>query len=134
MRKLLLSVFCVVVALFLVVGCASIKVQKGVVLNLAAQSSGFMLAQEEPELAKDILKASQIVLDVGIGNFTKPTFQAWTESVIEKLAIDPFLKMNFKEMIKLVEIEITLAEDQQEVVQLAYAVIQNFIKGIKARE
>lgn len=122
--------FCVVT--LLAMGCALSQPHKTIVLNLAAQNCGFLLAQEKPELAQDILHASNCTLDMESADFTKFTFQAWARMVIERLKPDPFLQMNFKELIKLVKIEIELSEDQQEIVALTFSVIQNFIIGIEA--
>lgn len=125
---------CVIVALVLTVGCAlSIsKPQKTIVLNMVAQSSGVLLAQELPGVAGEVLKYSETMLAVQIENFSEDAFQKWSAGVIARLDIHPLLKVNFSELIKLVKIEIELAENQQEIVKLAYEVIQNFIKGIEA--
>ena len=72
------------------------------------------------------------MLAVQIENFSEDAFQKWSASVIARLDIHPLLKVNFSELIKLVKIEIELAENQQEIVKLVYEVIQNFIKGIEA--
>ena len=113
---------CILIVLLLITGCAF--------KNLIAQNSGFFLAQEEPKLAEEILIISQKVLDANI--FTKSTFQDWAGLVMNKLALDPFLQMNFKEMLKSVNINIKLAENQQEIKELTYVTIQNFMVGIKA--
>ncbi|GAG74832.1 unnamed protein product, partial [marine sediment metagenome] len=47
-------------------GCSLNPPEKTIVLNLVAQNSGFLLAQERPELAQEILKASQGTLSIGI--------------------------------------------------------------------
>ena len=131
MRKLLS--LCVIVALVLVVGCSFTQPQKTVVLNLAAQNCGFLLAQENFPLALEIRNWSEYVLNIEHGNIEETTFHRWAEVVIEHLKLDPFLEMNFKEMLKLVDIEITLAENQKEITKLVYGVIESFIAGIRAK-
>lgn len=128
----LLLPLCVIVALVLMVACALSKPQKTIVLNMVAQSSGVLLAQELPGVAREVLKYSEKVLKIGEVNFTEASFHEWSGEMIKRLDIHPLLKVNFAELIKLVDIEITLAENQQEIVKLAYKVIQNFIIGIKA--
>lgn len=129
MRKLLS--LCTIMVLVLMVGCATLqKPDKIVILNLAAQNCGFLLAQENPALAKDILKYSKGVLDK---DFTKPAFIDWSEWVAKAVKLDPFLEMNFKEMMKLVTIEIELTEDQRKIVMIYRQIVQYFVKGIEAR-
>lgn len=101
-------------------------------LNLGAQNSGFLLAQEKPDLAREMLGISQDVLDAGIENFTEPAFEAWAEMMVEKLGLDPFLQMNFKEMLRLVDIEIELSESDRDTVELLYRAVANFVIGIEA--
>ena len=115
-------------------GCISFsKPGKAIVLNMVAQSSGVLLAQELPSgVAEDILKYSEVILKKNSGDFTETTFHEWAGEVIEKLDVHPLLKVNFKELMKLVKIEVTLTGDQQEIVKLSREVIQNFIIGIKA--
>ena len=122
MRKLLS--LCVILT-FLLMGCALSK-------SLITQNFGFLLAQQEPKLAQEILGLSRTVLDKASGDFTEVSFQIWATSVIERLEVHPLLKMNFEEMLKLVNVKIELADNQQEIAQLARAMIQNFVKGIDA--
>lgn len=114
-------------------GCSFIEPQKGIVLNLAAQNCGFALAQKKPALIEEVLSYSKIALEIlQPAGYTELIFRTWAERVIEILKLDPFLEMNFKEMVKLVQVEILLTEDQQEISQLVYDVTQSFIRGIKA--
>ena len=113
-------------------GCSFTKPQKTIVLDLAALSAGVLLAEQVPGIAQELLEYSETMLAVQIENFSEDAFQEWSIGVIARLDIHPLLKVNFSELIKLVKIEIELAENQQEIVKLAYEVIQNFIKGIEA--
>ena len=114
-------------------GCSFIEPQKGIVLNLAAQNCGFVLAQKKPALIGDVLGYSKTALEIlQPAGYTELVFHTWASRIIEILKLDPFLEMNFKEMVKLVQVEILLTEDQQEISQLVYDVTQSFIRGIKA--
>lgn len=133
MRKPSCFSLCVIVAMLLICGCAFTQPQKTVILNLAAQNCGFLLAQEGPELVMGALEYSNYTLEVlQPEGYTRLVFYRWAEGVLDILKLDPFLKMNFKEMVKLVEIEILLTENQQEISQLVYDVMQSFIAGIRA--
>ena len=87
MRKLELFSLCVIVALLLVVGCSFTQPQKTVVLNLAAQNCGFLLAQENLPLALEIYDFSKHILKVEPGDFTKDTFYWWIEVLMEFLKL-----------------------------------------------
>jgi len=126
---------CVIVALFLMVGCVTLgKTQKTVVLNLAAQNCGFLLAQENLPLALEIRDYSRLVLEMSDGDFTESTFRVWTGRVMESLKLDPLLEANFGEMVKLVNVEIGSGEDYQEIVKLLYVIIENFVIGIQIKK
>jgi len=113
-------------------GCTFVKPQKTFVLDLAAQASGVLVAEQVPGIAQELLEYSETVLAVPIENFSQQAFDKWSAGVIARLDIHPLLKVNFSEVIKLVKIEVELADNQQEIVKLFYVVIQNFIVGIKA--
>lgn len=125
-----------ILAVFIVAslqGCTFTEPQKGIVLNLAAQNCGFALAQKKPALIGEVLSYSKTALEIlQPAGYTELVFHTWAGRIIEILSLDPFLEMNFKEMVKLVQIEILLAENQQEISQLVYDVTQSFIKGIRA--
>ena len=126
MKNFLLGELWVIVVLSLLFGCALSKTQKGVVLNLAVQNAGYVLAQENTGWAKDVLKYSKAVLAKEF------SFTNWTDHVVGMIKLDPFLAMNFKEMMKLVNIQIELNQDQEEILKLTHGVVENFIIGIKA--
>ena len=129
------NILCVVVVVTMLVccwGCAFSPVQKTIVLNMAAQSSGVILAQQLPKVAGEVLKYSEKVLEINSGNLSEATFHEWTKVMVEKLDVHPLLKVNFNELMKLVKIEVTLAADRQEMVKLFFNVIRNFTIGIKA--
>ena len=134
MKKHNILIGLIIVIIIGLAGCSFTlnKPEKTIVLNMVAQTFGVLLAQELPGVAGEVLKYSEKVLKIGEGNFTEDTFQEWSGEMIKRLDIHPLLKVNFSELIKLVNIEIELAENQQEIVKLAYEVIQNFIKGIEA--
>lgn len=127
-------IFCVIVALFLVCSCSfSVsKPQKTIALNLVVQESGLQLVRANPELAKVVLEYSKHVLEIGIENFTEPDFHKWAEVVMVKLKLETRLEMKFKEILKLVNIEIELSGSSKEIVKMVYNVIENFVIGIKA--
>lgn len=133
MRKLLTTVFCVLMALLLIHGCSFVKPEKALVLNLAAQNSGYLLAKEKPELIGEVLVFSKYATEVlRPQGYDEHVFYSWAEGMMEILKLDPFLQMNFKEMIKLVKVEILLAKNQQEIAQLTYQIMHHFVKGIQA--
>ena len=81
----------------------------------------------------EVLGYSKTALEIlQPAGYTEFVFHTWASRIIEILKLDPFLEMNFKEMVKLVQIEILLAENQQEISQLVYNVTQSFIRGIQA--
>ena len=121
-----------VLALCLAPGCAFVKPQKTFVLDLAAQSSGVLMAEQVPGIAQEVLEYSETALAVQIENFSQEAFQKWSAGVIARLDIHPLLKVNFSKLVKLVKIDIELADNQQEIVRLSYNVIQNFTLGLKA--
>ena len=129
-RFSLMILVCMVAVLLC--SCSFAKPEKTMVLNLAAQNSGFLLAKEKPSLARGIQGYSKNVLEIGLEGFTKFAFDEWVVMVMHQLKVDPLLQMNFKEMVKLVNIEIALSENSKDTVDIIYNVIQNFIVGIKA--
>lgn len=132
MKKLSLGL-CAIVALFLIFNCSFTQPQKAVVLNLAAQNCGFLLAQEKPELVKGLLEYSKYAIKVlQPEGYNELVFRRWAGGIVDILKLDPFLKMNFQEMMKLVEIKILLAKNEQEISQVVHDVMQNFIAGVKA--
>jgi len=132
MKKYILSL-CVIVALFLVCSCSFSFKQPATttVLNLAVQEGGYQLAQKNSELAKTVLGYSERILEIGLENFTVPDFQKWAKVVMKTLKIEPRLEMKFKEILKLVNVEIELS-DNKEIVKIVYNVIENFVIGIEA--
>jgi len=137
MRKMLsfcnLLIFIIVCA-GLVMGCflTISKPEKTFVLEVAAQSSGVLVAEQVPGIAQDVLGYSETALAVQIENFSQEAFQKWSAGVIARLDIHPLLKVNFTKLITLVKIDIELADNQGEIVRLSYNVIQNFTIGLKA--
>lgn len=125
-----LLIFIALCAFLFVPGCAFTQPQK-LVMDLAGQNTGFIVAQEMPDVAKDVLEYSDTVLAIGPEKFTEANFHDWAEIVMEKFKLHPFLVMNFKQMIKAVNIEIKLSESQTETTQLVFNVIQNFTIGLK---
>ncbi len=134
MRKHLFNL-CVIVALFLVCFCSFSQPQKTIVLNQLAWQGGFQLAQENPKLAKAILTYSEHILEIGLENFTEPDFHKWAEVVLKKLKLEPRPEKIFKDILKLVNVEvIKLSGSSKEIVELVYNVIENFAIGIKANK
>lgn len=135
MKKRLFSV-CVILALFLICSCSLRFTEPDkvieIALNVAVQEGGYLLAQENSELAKSILEYSKKALEMGLENFTEPVFHKWAEEVMKRLKIEPRLEMKFKEILKLVKVEIELSDNTKETVELVYNVIENFTIGIKA--
>lgn len=101
-------------------------------LNLLIQEGGYLLAQENSELAKAILAYSKKALGKGLENFTEPDFHKWAEVVMKELKIEPRIEMKFKEILKLVNVKIEPGKSSKEIVELAYNVIETFIVGIEA--
>lgn len=130
---IILVVFWLIV-LFLFSSCTLKPPEKTIALNLVAKNSGFLLAQENLPLALEIHKYSNALLDTVRDTeiLPDPDFTKWVEWMIGRLDLDPFLQMNFQELIKLVDIEIELSDSDEELVELLYQVIRSFVIGIEA--
>ena len=103
-----------------------------IALNMAVQEGGYLLAQENSELAKSILEYSKKALGKELENFTEPDFHKWAEVVMKELKIEPRIEMKFKEILKLVDVKIETGKSSKEIVELVYNVIEAFNVGIEA--
>jgi len=132
MRKLFLSILAFGIITILFTGC-SLKFTKDspedIAVRLVAKNVGFALGQELPDVAQAILECSDKMLSVE--NFTTLDFHAWTDEVLDMLDIHDYYKMNFRELIKLVDIQVELVTDTEESAVVFYrGVIEAFVEGV----
>lgn len=121
-----------VITLAFVNACASFKISnvQKVAREVAAQNSGYMISKKYPEIGNAILEYSKPLLEAE--DISEVDFHKWAGYLIDKLADDPFLNMNFKKLIELVEVDLNVSEEQKLQSKIIIDVVSNICLGIES--
>lgn len=112
--------------------CVSLQQpEKKVMAEITASNAGYLVARHFPEKAAKILKHSEKVLTLP-GESPGGCFKEWSGYVIDQVIEDPYVSMNVKSLIEMIDIEIDAQESIAAKWDLIREVLGEFIIGMKA--
>lgn len=112
--------------------CVSLQQpEKKAITQITAKNAGYLVAQKFGGQVAEILKYTEEVLTLP-GESPEGCFKKWSGYVIDQVIEDPYVSMNVKSLVEIVDIEI---EDQESVTakwDLIRELLDDFKIGMKA--
>jgi len=119
-------------ALLLFPACVSLQQpEKKAIAEITARNAGYLVARHFPGKAAEILKYSEEGLTLP-GESPGGSFKEWAGYVIDQVTEDPYVSMNVKALIEMVNMEIDAQEGITAKWDLIREVLADFIVGMKA--
>jgi hypothetical protein len=136
MKKLFLTILTFGIIVLLTTGCSPKYTKdspEDITVRLMAKNGGFVLGQELPDVAQLILKYSTGMLDkIDVEDLIAFDFHRWADNVIDILDMHNYYKMNFRELVRLVDIQVKLVPNTEESTAVFYSgIIEAFVEGIR---
>lgn len=120
------------VSLLFFPSCASLQQsEKKAITQITAKNAGYLVAQKFGGQVAEILKYTEEVLTLP-GESPEGCFKKWAGYIAGQVIEDPYVSMNVKSLVEIVDIEIEAQESITAKWDLIREVLGDFIVGMKA--